>query len=112
VVPPSPGAKLANLQAMIAAKSLAEAVKLLKGVVPASPRSRASDEEAVDSVEDFLTSESMKVASKAFIWQGFGLATALALTKLLEFEVKNLAAIAIGIEAHVDAKDVLSKLVL
>ncbi len=122
VVTPPPGARLANVHGMIATESLGEAVteklgeavKLLRGVVPAFPQSVGSDPGVVDSIEDFedfFEAESIKVASKAFMWQGFGVATALALTKLLEFEVMNLAGIAIGIETGMDAKVVLSKLV-
>lgn len=111
VMNPPYKSKLTNLQGLIAAESLGEAVNQLGNILPESPQSHGSDEETIDFIEDYFTAESMKVASKAFVWQGFGLAAALALTKLLEFEVKNLAAIAIGVEAHMDAKDVLPKLV-
>ena len=49
-------------------------------------------------------------ASKAFVWQGLSPGTALALIILLEFEVGNLAAIAIGVEARIDPKTILAKL--
>jgi V/A-type H+-transporting ATPase subunit C len=111
IVNPPHNSKLTNLQGLIATESLGETVKQLGNILPESPQWRGSGEETIDFIEDSFTAESMKVASKAFVWQGFGLAAALALTKLLEFEVKNLAAIAIGVEAGMDARDVLSKLV-
>lgn len=111
VVTPPRNGKSVNLQRLIATESMDEAVKQLGSILPESPRSHGSDEEAIGFIEDSFTAESAKVASKAFVWQGFGLAATLALTKLLEFEVKNLAAVAFGVEAHMDAKDVLSKLV-
>jgi V/A-type H+-transporting ATPase subunit C len=111
VVNPPYNSRLTNLRGLIAAESVSEAVRQLGNVLPGLPQSHGSDEDAIDSIEDYFTTESIKVASKAFVWQGFGIAAALALTKLLEFEVKNLAAIAIGIEAHMDRKEVLAKLV-
>jgi len=49
-------------------------------------------------------------ADLAFVWQGLSPGTILGLIKLLEFEVSNLAAIAIGVEAGMDPKKILSKL--
>jgi V/A-type H+-transporting ATPase subunit C len=111
VVPPHHNHALVDVQKLIATESLGEATRMLEGDLPRPLPVRGSDEEVIDSVEDIFTAESARVASKAFVWQGLGLASVLALTKLLEFEVKNLSAIAIGIEAHMDTKAVLSKLV-
>jgi V/A-type H+-transporting ATPase subunit C len=110
VVTPTYRATLPTLQRMIATESTAEAARLLEGIFPGTLQSTVSGEAIVDSVEDAFTAESIRTASKAFVWQGLGLANALAMIKLLEFEVRNLAAIAIGVEAHLATKAVLSKL--
>jgi V/A-type H+-transporting ATPase subunit C len=111
VVPPRRNPALVDVRALIEAESVSEATKLLEGTLPWSPRTRPSDEDTIDSVEDFFIAKSIQVAKRAFVWQGLSIASALAVTKLLEFEVRNLAAIAIGIEARMDTKAVLSKLV-
>jgi vacuolar-type H+-ATPase subunit C/Vma6 len=111
VVNPPYGSRLTNLERLITAESVSEAVKQLGNILPELPQSNGSDEDTIDFIEDYFTAESLKVASKAWVWQGFGIAAALALTRLFEFEVRNLAAIAIGVEAHMDTKDVLAKLV-
>ncbi|MDE1853230.1 MAG: V-type ATPase subunit, partial [Thaumarchaeota archaeon] len=68
------------------------------------------DEELIDMVEDGFGMQMMETATLAFVWQGLSSGTILALIKLLEFEVSNLAAVAIGIEAGIDSKKILSKL--
>jgi V/A-type H+/Na+-transporting ATPase subunit C len=98
--------QLALLQRMIDSESAGEAVKLLQFEVPQT----SDDEEAIVSVEDRFAAQSRAAASKAFVWQGLGPANALAMIKLMEGEVRNLSAIAIGVEAHIPTKDILSRL--
>jgi V/A-type H+-transporting ATPase subunit C len=112
VVVPPPGTRLTLLQKLSTVESLPEAIKLVRDVFPDSSRPSGTDEEMIDSVENYFTMKSMQVASRASVWQGFGVASALALIRLLEFEVKNLAAIAIGIESHMETKIIASRLVL
>lgn len=102
--------RLDTLQNMITVESISEAIKLVKGVYGLSVPESSSQDEQVDAVETRLIDESRRVATRSFVWQKLGFANALALTKLLEFEVTNLAAVALGIEAHLPPKDVLSKL--
>jgi len=66
----------------------------------------------VSALEEGFVQLSKKTARRAFLWQGFGLSTVLALVKLLEFEVQNLAAISFGVEAGIPPKQVLSSLKL
>jgi V/A-type H+-transporting ATPase subunit C len=101
-----------GLQAMISAESIPEAIKAARGAFPQSFQTGGTDEEAIDSLETYLTGESSRVARRSFAWQGLSMSLGLALVKLLEFEVKNLAAISIGIEAGVDPKGIISRMVL
>lgn len=98
------------LQRMADAESAGEALKLLPFESPAGTEEK--EEEAIAAIEERFSSESRASATKAFVWQGLGPSNALALIKLMEFEVRNLAAIAIGVEAHIPTKDILAKLKL
>jgi V/A-type H+-transporting ATPase subunit C len=100
------------LNELVSTESLTEALKLALGAFPQPTRTQGTDEEMVDSVESYFTHRSAEVARRSFVWQGLGFASAIALTKLLEFEVRNLAAISIGVEAHMDPKNVIVNLVL
>ena len=64
----------------------------------------------IDLVEDSFTADMRQTAAKSFVWQGLSPGAALALIKLLEFEVGNLASVAIGVEARMDPKNILAKL--
>ncbi|MDA4128619.1 MAG: V-type ATPase subunit [Thaumarchaeota archaeon] len=112
VIRPTYRAQLGLLDRMISTESVAEAVKLVEGLYGKAQLAGGSDEELIDRMEETLTLESRRTAGRAFVWQGLGPAAALAIVKLIEFEVRNLAAIAIGVEARLPPKSVLSKLVL
>ncbi|QQG48597.1 MAG: V-type ATPase subunit [archaeon] len=99
-----------TLSAMIAAESPAEAVKLIESSYRFQLQAAKGDEELIDMVEDSFARELKTTATLAFVWQGLSPGTILALIKLLEFEVSNIAAIAIGVEAGIDPKKILSKL--
>jgi V/A-type H+-transporting ATPase subunit C len=98
------------LSRMVSTESVPEAARLLGGVVPAVPQTGQSDEQSIDLVEDAFTDAMKQTASRAFVWQGLSPGTALALVRLLEFEVSDLSAIAIGVEAGIDPKRILSRL--
>ena len=100
------------LSSMAGADSTSEAVKLLEPVYGIRPQGVEGDEDAVDKVEDDFSQMMRRTSSLAFVWQGLGPGATLALIKLLEIEVGNLAAIAIGVEAGVEPKKILSKLVI
>ena len=100
----------AVLLRMTGAESTSEAVALLESVYQIPAQAVTGDERIIDLVEDRLTAEMKQTASKAFIWQGLSPGVALALLRLLEFEVGNLAAIAIGVEAGMESKNILAKL--
>lgn len=110
IIIPARKVGLPTLSAMVAAESVGEAVKLLESsyrfTIPASQ----NDEELIDLVEDAFSRTLRETATLAFVWQGLSPGTILALVKLLELEVSNLAAIAIGVEAGMDPKKVVSKL--
>ena len=111
VVTPPRGTRSPDLQSLMVADAAADVTKALRGCLPQSLQLGGSEEDVIDAVEAYFTAETVGTARKSFVWQGLGLSTALALVKLHEFEVKNLAAISIGIEAGVEAKNVLSRLV-
>ena len=112
IITPTYRAQLTLLLRMISSESVSEAAKLVEGLYGITRLPSGNDEELIDTMEGTFTAQSRKTASRAFVWQGLGPASALATVKLLEFEVRNLAAIAIGVEAHLPPKDVTSKLLL
>ena len=111
VLNPIAGAGFVNVQSMINVDSVPEAIKLVQGSIHDALQTGGTDEESIDLIEGYLVGESSRVARKSFAWQGLDVSGALALVKCLEFEIRNLAAISIGIEARIDTKIVLSKLV-
>lgn len=98
------------LARMITADSVIEAARQVEGLYGIVIQSPQSDESLIDSIEDGLMIESKRTAERTFYWQGLGLSYAVSFLRLLEFEVMNLAAIAVGIETHMQAKDIISKL--
>jgi len=110
IVTPAKRIPVATLQSMATADSVGEAVKLLESAYKFPLQAAQSDEMLIDAVEDGFSDLQRKTANMAFVWQGLSPGTALAFLKLLEFEISNLAAIAIGIEARVDPKRTLARL--
>jgi V/A-type H+-transporting ATPase subunit C len=110
IITPTYRVPIATLNRVVGTESISEAAKLLESAYPLSAQGAIGDEQLIDSIEEGFTKEMKSTASKAFVWQGLSPGTALALVKLLEFEVGNLAAIAIGVEAHIEPKNILSKL--
>jgi V/A-type H+-transporting ATPase subunit C len=102
--------QLPVLKSMAAADSVSEAVKLIEPTYPFELQGYQNDEELIDLVEDGFAMLARETATLAFVWQGLGPGTMLALIKLMEFEVSNLAAVAIGVEAGIEPKKILSKL--
>jgi vacuolar-type H+-ATPase subunit C/Vma6 len=61
-------------------------------------------------VEEAFAKKLRETATLAFVWQGLSPGTLLATVRLMDVEVGNLAAIAIGVEAKMDPKQILAKL--
>ena len=95
---------------MIGSDSVSDAVKQIQQIYPTKVEGQANDEELIDAVEDVFTNRMKATLTKTFVWQKLGPAYALALIKLLEFEVNNLAAIAVGVEAQMSPRDIMNKL--
>ncbi len=108
----SPTHKISSsaLVRMIGSESTSEAAKLIESAYPIPGLGAQGDEEQIDLVDDEFTDTMRTTASRAFVWQGLGPSTALALVRLLEFEVNDLAAVAIGVEAGIDTRGILSRL--
>ena len=87
------------LDSMAGADSVAEAAKLFDSVYHFELQGAQNDEELIDLVEDRFAQRSRETATLAFVWQGLSPGTMLALIKLMEFEVSNLAAMAVVGEA-------------
>ncbi|MGP8125523.1 MAG: V-type ATPase subunit [Nitrososphaerales archaeon] len=98
------------LASMAGAESTEEAVKLFEASYRFQVQGAQNEEDLIDMIEDGFAMRLKQTSSLAFVWQGLGPGAALALVKLLEFEVSNLAAIAIGVEAGIEPKKILSKL--
>ena len=110
IVTPARRANLSLLTGMATAESVGEAAKLLDSAYRFQLPGTQSDEELIDAVEDAFARDMHRTAELAFVWQGLGPGTILALIKLLEHEVSNLAAIAIGVEAGIEPKNIIAKL--
>lgn len=98
------------LTRMIGSESASEAVKLVESAYPVTGLGGQDEEKQIDLVDDAFTDRMRETASRAFVWQGLGPACALALVRLLEFEVNDLAAIAIGVEAGIGTRVILARL--
>jgi len=110
IITPARRVALPTLSSMAGADAVSEAVKMIGLAYPFPLQGPQGDEELIDMVEDGFAKEMRDTATLAFVWQGLSPGTILGLIKLLEFEVSNLAAIAIGVEAGMDPKKILSKL--
>lgn len=110
VITPTHRVTTSVLSRMVGAESISEAAKLVEPAYGPVAQGGQDEEQLIDRVDDSFTNQMLRTASKAFVWQGLGPGTTLALIKLLEFEVGNLAAIAIGIEAGIDSRTILAKL--
>jgi len=109
ILPPF-NVSLPRLQKIANVESVAESVHALEGTYNISLPANISDEALVASIEESFRQLSLKTARRTFLWRGFGLSTILGLTKLLEFEVRSLVAIAFGVEASVPSKKIISAL--
>ncbi len=110
IIAPARRVSLSTLNSMAAADSVSEAVKLVEQSYHFLTQGARGDEELIDIVEDGFAKEMRDTAALSFVWQGLSPGTILGFIKLLEFEVSNLAAVAIGVEAAMDPKKILSKL--
>jgi V/A-type H+/Na+-transporting ATPase subunit C len=110
IVTPTKRVSSATLVSMAGADSVADSVKLIEAQYRFPSLGTQTDEELIDTVEDGFARMMKRTATLAFVWQGLSPGTILAYIKLLEFEVSNMAAVAIGVEAGLDPKTTLSKL--
>jgi V/A-type H+-transporting ATPase subunit C len=110
IINPTRRVSTSTLLSMTGAETVNEAAKLLETAYKFPLLNVQNDEELIDLIEDAFAKELRDTATLAFVWQGLGPGTILALVKLLEFEVSNLAAIAIGVEAGIEPRKILSKL--
>jgi len=111
ILPPF-NVSLPRLQRITNTESITEAVAVLEGTYKISLPSNIGDEAMVGALEESFAQLSRKTANRAFLWQGFGLSTVLAMTKLLEFEVQRLAAISFGVEGALNPKEIITSLKL
>jgi V/A-type H+/Na+-transporting ATPase subunit C len=109
IVTPPGRVSPSSLNAMASADSVGEALKVLDSSYKVTVPGSAGDEESIDMLEDEFNRRMKETATLAFVWQGLGPGTILALVKLLELEVSSLAAIAIGIEAGMEPRRILSE---
>ncbi|MDG6898524.1 MAG: V-type ATPase subunit [Nitrososphaerota archaeon] len=110
IITPTKRVQAQTLAGMAGADSVSESVKLIETSYRFVLPGGQGDEDLIDQVEDGFAKEMRETATLAFVWQGLSPGTILALVKLLEFEVSNLAAVAIGVEAGMDPKKITSKL--
>lgn len=101
------------LEEMAGSESAGEALKVLekteyRRIVPKA----AQMHEALAKLEAGFTVLLQERARKAFLWNEFGVSLALAAMSLMEIEVRNLSAIAFGVEQRLGVQRVMEKLVL
>lgn len=108
----SPGGRVPSsvLSSMARSDSVGEAIKLFDSAYHFELQGAQNDEDLIDLTEDRFAQRSRETATLAFVWQGPSPGTMLALVKLMEFEVSNLAAVALGVEAGMEPKRIASKL--
>jgi V/A-type H+-transporting ATPase subunit C len=108
LVTPTFGIPFATLQKIAFAESVGEAFSFLSVTRYGIPLpSGAIDEEMINRLEERFNDLSYETAKRSFLWNSFQVGSTLALVKLMEFEVRNLAAIAFGVEAGIPSKNVL-----
>ena len=112
IITPARRVPLSTLTSMATADSVTEAVKLMESSYRFPLQGAQNDEELIDMVEDGFAKETRDASALAFVWQVLSPGTILGLIKLLEFEISNLSAIAIGVEAGIDPKKIISRLKL
>jgi V/A-type H+/Na+-transporting ATPase subunit C len=112
MITPPKRVSAATLASMGASESVVEAVKLIENQYRFQVQGSQNDEEVIDVVEDGFAKKLRETATLAFVWQGLSPGTILAFLKLMEFEIGNIAAIAIGVESGIEARKILSKLKL
>ncbi len=110
IVTPTRRVGASTLSSMTAAESISEAAKLIESAYRFPIPNAQDEEEIIDFVEESFAKKLKETATLAFVWQGLSPGTILGLIKLLEFEVSNIAAISIGVEAGMDPKKIISKL--
>ncbi|MBI2938491.1 MAG: V-type ATPase subunit [Thaumarchaeota archaeon] len=101
-----------DLRKMIDAESISEAVKILNGtpyrsIVPEGD----VDEIAIAKLEDGFRLLSYHRAFDPFLWDIHQVSIAIGAVKLSELEVRNLSAIAFGVQQHLSVKEIMSQLV-
>jgi len=110
VITPARRMGVSTLNAMAGAESVSEGVKLLESSYRFALQNAPNDEALIDMVEESFARELRETAALAFVWQGLSPGTLLATIRLMDVEVGNLAAVAIGVEARIDPKQILAKL--
>jgi len=110
VVTPTYRVTSSVLTRMVGAESVSEAAKLVEAAYPAPGQSAQGDEQLIDVIEGAFSDTMRKTASNSFVWQGLSPGSALAIVKLLELEVRDIAAIAVGVEAGIDSRGILARL--
>lgn len=102
-----------NLNHMIEAESINESVKILNGTIYRKIMvNTESSEIAIASLEDEFSALGYRRAYNPFLWDINGISIALGAVKLVELEIKNLSAVAFGVENHLGTKEIMSSLVL
>ena len=113
LVRPFFGVSQRHLFRMLESDSVGDALRVLevsgyRRLVPET----TTDSDSIARLEDSFGLLVYSRAQKAFTWNAYGVGTTLALIKLKELEVKNLSAVAFGVEQALGSSRILSKLVI
>lgn len=102
-----------NLNHMIEAETVNESIKTLNGTIYRKILINSElNETAITSLENEFKVLGYRRAYNPFLWDIKGMSIALGAVKLVELEIKNLSAIAFGVENHLGTKEIMSNLVL
>jgi V/A-type H+-transporting ATPase subunit C len=102
-----------QIENMVESPNLQECLKVVSKtryskLVP----SGLAGEHAIAKLEENFQIQGYQIAKKSFLQRVFGIGVILSLIRLKELEVKNLSAIAFGIEQGLSGEAILSKLIL
>jgi len=113
IIKPTFDVKEDIIDLMIDSESIVDATVYLeetayRSIIPIT----ASEKEFITRLEDAFERLRRKKALSPFIWDIFSLSTILGIIKLKEIEVRNLSAIAFGVEQGAEPQNILRKLIL
>jgi len=101
------------LERMIAAPTVADAIRYLAGTRYRNlvPQASENDATMISALEDAFRRLGYQRATRPFLWDAFRESVVLGIIRLKELEARNISAIAFGVEHSLGSKAIMQKLV-